>query len=267
MWASRQPVKTIIVKAFIFLLMAAVLYVGTSKNILLPLTGAIDESVSPLASALTSLQNVITLPAVSINNPRIQNSQQVLLEKTTNDLKLASIKIASLESENQVLRQKLGLSPATKPQLQSGQVLSIGDSIIVQTDSNVAIANGTLVTIDNNVVGVVSAKRSDKIYAVLPTVNPNYKAKVRVLHQGISADGIVQGQFSSYMQLTGVLSTAVIDNGDYVLLNDETMPSAGPYIIGKINRVEKDETQVFRQAQVLPLFDLKSQRTVFFETK
>lgn len=160
--------------------------------------------------------------------------------------------VRGLTEENDTLRRQLSLGTRVEAVMILAKIISVSDTITIFCQTDTIIPAGSAVVLDNALIGVVTGSRSKNLYDVLPTVHPTFKAKVRLTHDGTTYEGIVQGQFGTYLQLTKVLSTAQVGEGDIVVMNDPDKPKTLDFVVGKVANVVSDEAQVFIEAKIMP---------------
>lgn len=264
MWAHRLPAAKIIRVTVFYVLLAVLLYVSYDTLPLQLLQRPFYAAAVPVVQRTVAVKHALASLGIILEKIPQSAQNELLYERKYNELLALRAQLASLQEENTRLRDELTLGQKSYPRV-TGTLIAVNEKMVVVIDQPKTLATGSLVTVGGNLVGEISSKRTERIYEVLPTVNPTFKAKVVVVHDGSNVDGIIEGQFARHMKLTKVLSTATIAKEDLVLLNDDQKVASERFVVGKIVDVKKDETQVFKEASVLPLFDATKSQTVFVE--
>lgn len=264
MWANRVAPQKILRILFIYLCISILLYfiddVGFFRVVKQPFHSTTLPVVKNLAHTKLQIDNFFGILG------RIPQSakSEITIERKYNELLATKSQLLTLQQENNQLREQLKLPPKAQ-RLLSGSLITAKDRMVVVLDTPADVPKGSLVSVGGNLIGEITLRRSPSVYEVLPTAHPNFKALVRVLHGETFVDGIIEGHYSQHLKLSKVLSTAQIGQEDLVILDDEAKVSSERYVLGKITEVKKDETQVFKEATVMPLYDISNIRTVFIE--
>lgn len=264
MWANRVAPQKILRILFFYILFSGLLYFFDDAGMFGVIKQPFHSTTLPIVRSISHTKQAITdILAVLERIPQSAKSE-IVTERKYNELLAVKAQLGALEQENNQLREQLQL-PQKQKKLVSGNIIAAKDRMVVVLDTAQEIPKGSLVSVGGNLIGEITLRRSPRVYEILPTAHPNFKARVKVLHQESLVDGIIAGQYSQQLQLSRVLSTAIIAQDDLVVLDDESKISSERYVVGKITEVKKDQTQVFKEAYVLPLYDISNIRTVFIE--
>lgn len=180
--------------------------------------------------------------------------------------------IASLLSENANLRTKLAETEALVDQSQHldprtynlSPARPIGLDRYLRIDKGVSdgIKNGQTVVFKDNYLGQI-VSTSEKNASVRLPMDPDSKVSVFSINKEGKSKGIIVGQFGSEMLMDKILHEEKIAEGDLVYTEGiETSVPRG-LIVGKVGEVMARENQIFKQAKIKPVFDIRDLELVF----
>lgn len=177
-----------------------------------------------------------------------------------------------LLSENADLRKKLAqseslisqfkyLDPATY-NLIPARPMGIGRYLKIDKGSTSGIVSGQAVVFNDNYVGkiVQVSGRSSNVQLIS---DPD--SKVAAFSQGLTgrSKGILIGQFGTDILMDKILHEEIINVGDLVYSEGTEGFLPRGLILGKVTKVLKSESEVFKQAKVSPNFDMRDLELVF----
>lgn len=183
-----------------------------------------------------------------------------------------SQQIGQLLSENAKLRKKLSetqalvsqqihLDPATY-RLIAARPIGVDRYLKIDKGSSDGVKTGEAVIYNDNFVGRIVAV-SEKAANIQLLTDPD--SKVSAFSQSLEgkSKGILIGQFGSEILMDKILHEEKISIGD--LVYSEGIESFLPrgLILGKVTQVMENQTQVFKQAKVKPVFDIGDLELVF----
>lgn len=265
MFENREKLPTLIRLVAVYLFGAIVLYTlnnnalfGTVRDPLNILILPITKKLQQVGTGISFIESVVTKIPKSAQN-------EVILERRYNEVLALQAQVQSLTEENEQLRGQLEIPRSKKTKLLQGALFTSKDRKVVVLTEAYEVPMKSLVSVKGNLIGEIAGKHTNRVYDVLPTVHPNFKAKARIERENEQVDGIIEGLFGTQMKLTKVLSTAQIGEGELVVLADEEKKSTATYVVGKITQIKKDEAQVFKEAFVMPLYNKDRLDTVFVE--
>lgn len=187
--------------------------------------------------------------------------------------KAAQEQLATLFSENAQLRTKLA---ETEALLQQQQTLSpktynleparpIGKDRFLRIDKGLrdGTNENTPVVFKDNFIGVV-VNSSESSANVRLLTDPDSKILAFSLNKGGRAKGTLIGQFGSEMLLDKILHDEVIEVGDLVYSEGTEGNIPRGLILGRVVEVLPRENQLFKQAKVAGVFDIRDLELVFF---
>lgn len=195
-----------------------------------------------------------------------------LARKAGQENKALKEQIGRLLSENAALRKTLAetqslvlqdrhMDPATY-NLIPARPLGIGRYLKIDKGLLNGISLGQAVVFNENYVGriIQVAERSANVQLLS---DPD--SKVAAFSQGLEdkAKGILIGQFSTEILLDKILHEEKINIDDLVYTDGTEGFLPRGLILGRVTKVLEQPTQVFKQAKVIPNFDIRDIELVF----
>jgi rod shape-determining protein MreC len=193
------------------------------------------------------------------NTRRLDQQNQELLQQ-----KLIS---QNLSSENQVLRQALGLGLDKDFNMVFAQIIGkdmFSDSILINKGSSDGISkNMAVINQEKILFGKVAEvyKNFSKVFLV-----SNKDFAVDAVVQGKSAYGVVKGNgnLSVYFEL--ISKNADLKGGDMILTSALGGDFPKNILIGEVGSIRKEDTKPFQSAEIKPVFDLNGAESLFIIT-
>ena len=180
--------------------------------------------------------------------------------------------IGQLLSENANLRRQVSetkalllqqkkIDPATY-QLLAARPIGLTRYLKIDKGADDGVKRGQAVIFQDNFIGKV-VEVSQKIANVQLTQDPD--SKVAAFSQGLegSAKGVLLGQFGTESLLDKILHEEKIKVGDLVYSEGTEGYLPRGLILGKVIEVKSEENEVFKQAKVVNVFDIRDLELVF----
>ena len=180
--------------------------------------------------------------------------------------------IGKLLSENSELRKSLGETQALVSQekrldpdtydLLPARPIGLGRHLKIDKGSNSGISVGQAVIFEDNYLG--------RIFSVTPSASnielltdPNSKVAAFSINKEGKAKGVLLGQFGTEILMDKILHEEKIREGD--LVYSEGLEGFLPrgLILGRVAKVLERTNQVFKQAKIQPVFDIRDLELVF----
>jgi rod shape-determining protein MreC len=186
--------------------------------------------------------------------------------------KAMQAQVAQLISENASLRTKLAETEAQLTQQQSldprtynlvsARPIGLDRFLKIDRGSNDGLKQWSAVIFKDNYIGQITGI-SERGAEVKLAVDPDSKLSAFALDKDGKAKGVLTGQFGSEMLLDKILHEEPIKEGD--LVYSEGLEGFLPrgLILGTVTEILDKETQVFKQAKVKPIFDVRDLELVF----
>ena len=177
-----------------------------------------------------------------------------------------------LLSENAQLRKKLAESESLVSQIQhldpltynltAARPIGLGRFLKIDKGLSSSIKKGQAVVFNDNLVGRI-AGISEKGADVQLLTDPD--SKVAGFSQGIEgkSKGVLVGQFGTEILMDKILHEEKIKLGDLVYTDGTEGFLPRGLILGRVNQVMERENEVFKQAKIQPVFDIRDLELVF----
>lgn len=225
---------------------------SVAQTITVPVQSAFYQSFRSLNNVFGAITQVGGLRS-SNSSLRVENAL----------LKSENARLKKLEDENKSLRDQLGtkledlqLKAAVRP---IGRGPSGIDSILlVDGGQNKKILKNDLVIYKNILLGIVS-EVTPRVSSVQLLTDPSIK--IPVITEG-GAEGILEGEFGSEMNLTNVVQDETLVKGQLVLTSGKNNFPKG-LVVGEIDKVNKIEKEFFQRALLRPLLNIKDLNLIY----
>lgn len=222
---------------------------------------------------LSYLTNPISLGLYQTNQKFVKQFRFVFEARfAAQENKALKEQVGKLLSENSKLRKGLAeaqsllsqgqhLDPQTY-NLLAVHPIGIGRYLKINKGSDAGIKLNQAVVVNDNYVGKIN-KVEPQIATVQLLSDPD--SKVAAFSQGLEgkAKGILLGQFSTEILLDKILHEEIINEGDLVYTDGTEGFLPRGLILGRVTKVLEQPTQVFKQAKVIPNFDIRDIELVF----
>lgn len=249
------PARTFVVFATISLLL-----IGTDRIGLLSGVRSIFDSVLvPVERGAYQVSLAIRKPFEILRFWRTGVSRIADLERQVAELNVEVARVKQLEEENWAMRKLLDAPLSPSWSFVPAAVLGKQEHLSIGIGSDKGIEVGEAVIFEKVLLGVVfevSSKRS----RVRLLTNP--ESKISVYDSQTSADGLLVGEFGSQMIITQVLQKQDLRKDDLLITSGDIGAPRG-LVVGKIEEVISDETDIHKRAIVKPFIDVSSLNTVF----
>lgn len=189
------------------------------------------------------------------------------LKRQIGELQGLLVENENLREENKVLKEQLGVQIEGREVDIFAKVLGEGSDgakvfILINQGEARGVEVGDVVVLRKFLVGkVVSVNKRQAI--VLPIFSNESKVPVYVLSLDEKISGLAIGQYNSQVKLIEVLQDEGFSIGDLVV----TSGSAGVYpsglLVGRVEKIDKDENTLFQEAELSMFWDAKEIRNVF----
>jgi len=226
---------------------------------------------------LSYITNPISFGLYQTNQKLIKQFHFIFQARTAGqENKALKEQIGKLLSENALLRKKLAeaeslVSQSQHLSLQTYNLIAarpIGLSRYLKIDkgTDAGVKKGQAVVFNDNYVGkIVSASAKNAAAALL--TDPD--SKVAAFSQGLGtrAKGVLVGQFGNEVLMDKILHEEKISVDDLVYAEGTEGFLPRGLILGRVTQVLERENEVFKQAKVQPIFDIRDLELVFVITE
>lgn len=244
-----------------FTISLLLIFIG-KLGILDGITSLVNKGAAPVKSS------TLNIFGFQNKNIRILVSENAKLKKELSDRQ-------NLILENEALRDQFAKSDAKSLELLPAKVVgfpgfvpgvSLPEYLIIDKGSNDSVKKGSTIVIENYLIGkVIDVKPDFSKAELLNNKNSSFTAKVASM-DGAEATGVIKGQ-GDEMNFENVLLTLTIKKDDQVLTKGDMGESGIGYppdlIVGKIQTVEKNSSDLFQKAKVKSFVDFTNLKTVF----
>lgn len=166
-----------------------------------------------------------------------------------------------LTEKDALLSQSLSLDPKTY-NLLPARPIGLERYLLLDRGKNSGVKVGQAVIFKDNFIGrIVSV--SEKGASVRLSKDPDSKIAAFSLDKDGRARGVLVGQFGQEMILDKILHQEKIFEGDLVYSEGLEVSLPRGLILGKVEQVLERENEIFKQAKVSQLFDLRDLELVF----
>lgn len=240
----------------------AILQISGGGGFLSTLAGWVFQPIrTPVEAVSKSVRNTFR-GALRLRGLYVENAD---LKERVRDLEVQVAAMASVESENQVLRNNLGFAESPPAELAACTVLArdpdgLTQTLLLSCGSNQGIKIGHGATAQGYLVGKVVLV-NDNTSVVRLLVSPSVAVDAKVL--GRNTSGVVKGSFGSGIILDLVPQTSGVVAGDLVTTAgiNELIPS--DVLIGSVTEIVRVPGALFDQISVSSPVDLRDLRFVY----
>lgn len=231
----------------------AVLVVGGAVGLLKPIQGLVGLALEPVATA-------VQISGRSELEHKNRELQDKVAHLTT---ELAEHEEAAIQ--NEALRAQLGFAQESEFKLAQARIISQDPTnyqqvLTVDRGSGAGIKKGMVAVTRGLLVGRVIATTPSTAKVRLIT---DFRSAVPVLDQQTRASGLTRGGRGFGLNLEMVPQTDALRKDDVLI----TSGFGGEYpkglVVGTVDRVEKQDTDVFQAAEVRPAVDFRRLEDLF----
>ncbi|MDO8638948.1 MAG: rod shape-determining protein MreC [Candidatus Daviesbacteria bacterium] len=166
-----------------------------------------------------------------------------------------------MENDQILLSTYNKLNPKTFD-LNPARVIGIARFLTIDQGSNNGIVLGQVVVFKDNFVGTVKLV-TPKMSQVLLSEDPDSKIAVFSQNDEGRARGILLGQFGSKLLMDKILHEENIKVGDLVYSDGTEGKIPKGLLMGKVTKVLEKSNEIFKQAEVEPIFETQNLDVVF----
>ena len=222
------------------------------QKISIPIQISLDQTKNNTRNIFSTLSD-----AIELRDKNAHLGEKNALLRAENE------RLKSLESENKILREQLGVSKLKKEVLFVAKKIGFSPLatkklLLIDKGETSGIKEGMIVVVKNILIG--------RIFEVSPHVSSvqlisDPDTKIPAITQG-KVRGIIQGQFGAEIELRNVVQGEKLSVGELVLTSGESGYPAG-LVIGEIKEVKKVEKELFQKATITTLISEDNLTTVF----
>ncbi|MDO8515484.1 MAG: rod shape-determining protein MreC [bacterium] len=180
------------------------------------------------------------------------------LESKNWELESVKAKRSELLNENEILRKQLNVLPAKQIEKVLTNVLGISDFMVLDAGENQKVKIGDVVIFMDYYIGRVVKTTTNRSFVQLAT-NSDSSVNVKIG----TVRGIATGQFNTSIILDKVSQDESILKDDMVLTTGDGNVNVPNLLVGKIGEIKSQDTDIYKKAQIIPLFETKNLNLVF----
>lgn len=247
---------------FVFLsLISLGLFFLDSQRLLVSVRGAFDTISVPSKGVMYSSKKRLDDAFSFLTFWKNGTVKLRFLEQRVAELTVDSEKLAALEKENTALRDQIGVTSPNTYTLILAQTIGFDRYLFINRGVADGVKKGMAVLSKDIFVGTVinTSWRSSSV--LLPT-DPDSKIPVQTVKTG--AKGILLGQFGSSIMMDKVVQSEELTLGDTVVTSGEGNLPRG-FVVGTVEKVYKQETELFQKAEVKALLNFGHIEYVFVD--
>lgn len=171
-------------------------------------------------------------------------------------------KLQLLEEENNTLRKQLEAPLPAQWDFLPAQVIGLDRFLLIDKGSDDKITKDMVVISENIVVGKIHSVSQQTARVILPG-DPDFKISA-ITNRFVK--GLLIGEFGNKVLLSRVLQKDTLNSLDLVLTSGEEGTFPADLLIGRINKVNAREGEVYKEATVDLLLNSDQLRRVFVVT-
>jgi len=245
----------------IFSLFSLFLFFLDTQKILVPLHNAFDTVLNPPKEIVYTSKRRLKDAFSFLTFWRNGTVKLRFLEQKVAELTVDSERLSALEKENTALKNQIGVTSPNTYTLIPAYTIGFDRYLFINRGEVDGVKKGMAVLSRDILVGVVS-EASPKTSKVLLSTDPDSKIPVKTVKTG--AKGILLGQFGSSIVMDKVVQSEELTSGDTVVTSGEGNLPRG-FVVGTIEKVNKQEKELFQKAEVKPLIDFGRIEYVFVD--
>lgn len=228
---------------------------NTPKKFLFYLTNPISFSLYTSKQTFAKQFSFITNARFAAQENKALQEQVGKLLSENADLKKTLAETSALVSQEQHLEPKTYKTVPARP-------IGLERFLKIDKGSSDGIKEGLPVVLNDNLIGEVMLV-SEKGSSIRRLTDPDSKVAAFSFGKTGKAKGILIGQFGTGMLLDKILHEEPIQVGD--LIYSEGTEGLWPrgLILGKVSEILEKQNELFKQAKIVPVFDIRDADLVF----
>ena len=173
---------------------------------------------------------------------------------------LSAVELARLEQENEALRNQLGIGMAVPGKfVPAKKIAVVGGIMTLAKGEKDGIKEGMIVFSEEFLVGKTMGVTPFSSRVILPSAEGS-EIKVRMVESGQA--GIVRGTPEGRIILDEILQEIELKEGQVVATSGEEEKYPADIPIGVIEKILKDDVQIYQRAEIRPLVDYNKVKMV-----
>lgn len=230
-----------------------------------PVTVTLDYLSAPVRGGLRAVGSHLGGLGSDIADIRHLQAQNATLQQQVADLRQQVAADTEIKQQNAILRSQLQIGGVANSHLIAADVIgyqpdNFRQFLTISRGSNDGLRTGMAVVANGELVGTLSdvSKTTAKVFLV---TDPNFKTNG--IDQTSRANGTVQGQLGSGLEMTKIAQGDVVTPGDTIVTSGLGGDLPKGIIIGQIQSVDQRDNQVFQTAQLNTQINVAKLELVF----
>ncbi len=250
-------------KLFFTLILASslIFFLDQAKFLSLPKTG-LSYLTTPIQYGFYKTGQAVQNQFSFIFSARFAALENKALQKQMGELISENAALRKQLTETKVqAEQSAYLDPRTYKTI-TARPIGLSRYLSIDKGSNDGINLNQPVVFRDNFLGVVNMV-GEKTSSVLLITDPDSKIAAFSINKEGKAKGVITGQFGSEILMDKILHDEKIAIGDLVYSEglEKSLPRG--LVLGQVKEVLTRENEIFKQAKLKPIFDLKDLDIVF----
>lgn len=230
-----------------------------------PLRGGIQQTFTPLVLGVRDMSLSVSHEWDFVRHLSALSHRVTSLETENSKLLGEIARMHEVEAENERLRKQLGLGAVQGFRVVSASVVSgtdqpSGSEMLITSGSNEGVAVGSVVVIENILVGKVV--RVDATRSVVSLVTSGSYA-IGARSQEMRARGIVRGSYSSGLRFEQVLKEETLAVGEVIVTSGSDALFPAGLLLGTVQEVQESDAELLTSALLDPVLSRSSLEQVF----
>jgi len=250
-------------KLFLILILLSILifFLDNARFLQLPKT-ALSYITTPIQFGLYSSGQTISRQFYFIFAARFAAKENKALQEQLAQIISENAKLRRDLSETQsLLEQQKTLDPRVY-NLVAARPIGLDRYLKIDKGFKDGVKESQAVVFKDNFLGKV-IKVTEKTSSVELLTDPDSKLSAFSINKNGKAKGILAGQFGSEILMDKILHEESIEKGDLVYSEGTEGFLPRGLILGSVVEVLEKETQIFKQAKIKPVFDIRDLELVF----
>lgn len=238
-------------------------------NLLNPMRIVFQKGLTPVQLGLSDVAGDVKGGFIFMTNiAEVRQRNLELLEKATS-LESELLELKKLSIENEALKSQLNLKNTKsfdRELLLSGVLGNIEDlsysTFYIDKGFKHGVSVNDMVILGNSLVGKVREVTYERSLVDYVT-SPNFTATVFDIDSYAKTQGICNGKFGLYIEMTRIFQSEGIDVGDTIVTSGKDGIFLSGFSVGRVVSVEEMPADPLKSAQLEPAVDLKNLSKVF----
>jgi rod shape-determining protein MreC len=253
-------------RGFVVFTLAALLIIADSLGYLSFIKSGFQNTFGKastgVSSVISSTKGFFTVLG-TISNLAKENAE---LNQKVDELSFENARLQSAKTENQTLRRALNFSEDAGFDMIPAKVSSLdptgfSQTVVLDKGETDGVSLGQSVIVSPGLLVGRITKTYRNTSEVTLITDPTISINGEVSDSG--AHGIVKGEHGTSLILDLVTQNEVIKSGDKIITSGLSGDFPRGLLVGEISAIKSSSSELFQQAFVAPLADLKNLRVVF----